>query len=324
MAEATYSSAPFISKDVGPGGPTDRAEVKVVTGYGNIFDLELSDKGKSVNVFFKVDNTKYKSSGWAPAGGNVVTKVEEAKAAGVPIYFRIEVRRKDTVDRTESIKDLSSLAKAKDNVVKSLAAVKIEGEEEWTISPHAKTRLEEDVFFGGASSAGGSAYDYSLEDLGHGNKPKESSADVTPSNWHPGIEAAPYSTLNKDGSLNVGSFAVAVPLNLFSFVVEYERTHEDAVGPLTDKQRILLAKVLMSAANELQLAVYDGKLENPDMSAGSHTRARAIIFEIIRTFYPLTGEIAGDKALMKEWRSNIVEKSLGMWRWGISEVEKVL
>lgn len=313
----TYSSAPFISLDA--VSPTDRAEVKVVTGYGDIFEIEASDKGKSNNVTFKVANSKYKSNGWVPVGGNVMAKIDEAKAAGVPIHFRIEVRRKDHVDRTLPIAEIATLALAKDNVVKSLAAVRLEEDAEWTVSPFAKTRLDEDPRAGGG--AGGSANDFSPEELGIGSKP---AAAPKPSynSKNNSFEAAPYATYNFDGTLNYGSAAVAVPSSLFSFVVEYERSNE-AVGTLAEKQRVMLAKVLLGAANELQVAVYDGRLEAPDLSLGSHTRARALMFETIRTFLPLTAEIVAEKETLKAWRDEIVAKSLAMWKWSISEIEKI-
>lgn len=313
MAE-TYSSRPFISRD-GVDSKGVRAEVKVVMGYGNIFDTEPSSAGKSTNVFFKVDNTKYKSNGWAPTDGVVIKKVEEARELGVPIHFRIETHRKKNADRTTPINELSDLGNAKDNIFKSLAAVKIEGEENWTISQHALTRFDEDP----AGDGNISANNQTAEQLGIGRAP-EPTASKAPA--HRGIEAPPYSTYNNDGSLNVGSMAVAVPLNLYSFVVEYERSHEE-LGTLTDKQRVVLSRVLLSAANELQLSIYDDKLDKPDLSAGSHTRARALLFEVIRTFFPLTSETVSDKAQLVAWRNNLVEKSLGMWRWGISEIEKI-
>lgn len=313
MAE-TYSSRPFISKD-GIDSNGVRAEVKVVMGYGNIFEVEASDRGKASNVTFKVDNTKYKSNGWAPTDGNVIKKVVEAQELGVPIYFRIETHRKKDADRTIPIGKLSDLGNAKDNIFKSLAAVKIEGESEWTISQHALTRFDEDP----AGDGNVSAINQTPEQLGLGRAPAQAASKAP---THRGIEAPPYATYNNDGSLNVGSMAVAVPLNLYSFVVEYERSHEE-LGTLTDKQRIILSRVLLGAANELQLSIYDDKLDKPDLSAGSHTRARALLFEAIRTFYPLTSDIVSNKENLKAWRNDLVEKSLGMWRWGISEIKKL-
>lgn len=314
MAE-TYSSRPFVSHD-GVDSNGVRAEVKVVMGYGNIFEVEASDRGKASNVTFKVDNTKYKSNGWAPTDGVVIKKVKEAQELGVPIHFRIETHRKKDADRTTPISDLSSLGNAKDNIFKSLAAVRIEGEEDWTISPHALTRFDEDPSTGGNISANSQT----PEQLGIGQRKAAPASSNAPA--HRGIEAPPYATYNNDGSLNIGSMAVSVPLNMYSFVVEYERSH-DEVTALTDKQRIVLSRVLLGAANELQMSIYDGKLDKPDMSAGSHTRARALVFEVIRTFYPITDEIVSNKESLKTWRNSVIEKALGMWRWGISEAKRV-
>lgn len=310
----TYSSNPFISHD-GIDSNGVRAEVKVVMGYGNIFEVEASDRGKASNVTFKVDNTKYKSNGWAPSDGVVMSKVKEAQDLGVPIHFRIETCRKKHVDRTESINKLAKPGEAKDNVFKSLAAVKLEGEDEWTISPQALTRFDEDP----ASDGNISANNQSREQLGL-DKKSSSSPAKTPAQH--GIEAPPYATYNNDGTLNYGSMAVAVPLNLYSFVVEYVRNNE-AVADLTDKQKVVLARLMMSAANDIQIGIYDGEIDKPDLSAGSHTRARALIFETVRTFHPITMDVVSSKENLKEWKENVVTKSLAMYRWAIAEIKKL-
>lgn len=312
---STYSRAPFISYD-GKDENGLRAEVKVVVGYGDIFYVEDSDNGKAAKVTFKVENSKWKSSGWAPLDSNVIEKVKEAQSSGVPIHFRIETRRKDHVDRSMPMAEVSpprDSTAARDNTVKSLAAVRLESEENWVISPHAKTRLEEDPKSGGGSP---SAYDTPLEEL----KPKPSSPHASAPS-HSGVEAPPFTTYNNDGSLNLGSVAVSVPSNLFSYVTEYERTHKIEFN---DKQRIILSKLMLSASNEIQLGIYDGeKLTKPDLSLGSHTRARALLFESIRTYFPITLELVESKEEMMTWRKNLVEKSLWLWRWSISEVNKL-
>lgn len=313
---STYSRAPFISYD-GKDDKGLRAEVKVVVGYGDIFDVEDSDNGKAAKVTFKVENSKWKSSGWAPLDSNIMKKVKEAQDAREPIHFRIETRRKDHVDRSLPMIEVSpprDSTAARDNTVKSLAAVRLDSEEDWVISPHAKTRLEEDPKSGGGSP---SAYDTPLEEL----QPKPSSSHSSAPSYS-GVEAPPFNTYNNDGSLNLGSVAVSVPANLFAYVTEYERTHK---LEFNDKQRIILSKLMLSAANEIQLGIYDGeKLTKPDLSLGSHTRARALLFESIRTYFPITSDLLDSKEKMMEWRGNLVEKSLWMWRWSISEVNKII
>lgn len=312
----TYSAKPFISYD-GLDEKGVRAEVKVVTGYGTPANIEPSSAGKSFKVSFAVENTKYLPSGWAPDGSNVLEKVREAQEAGEPIHFRIETRRQKHVDRSlpmDEVAPKGDTAAARDNIHKSLAAVKREGDEHWTISPHAVTRLDEDP---APSSGMYSAYDIPAEKLG-----KPASSGGGDYAQYSGLEPAPYVTRLKDGSINPGSIAASVPLNLLSFVAEWDREH-DELHQAGEKKRAIVAKAMLAASNELQLKIFDGQLETPDLGAGSHTRARALVFEVIRAYYPITAEVVGSKDSLVAWKDQIVEKALAMWKWSISEVEAV-
>ena len=312
----TYSRKPFITYDkIDENGV--RAEVKVVTGLGVVEKITPSDKGKSAKIDFRVENTKYLPSGWAPIDDPVYKVAEEALKSGEIIHFRIETRRKDGVSRSTPMDDLTprgDMSKSRENTFKSFAAAKRADDENWTLSPHIRTRLEEDPAEGSTENP----YDMSLASFTGGQPISKPAAGV-----NNGIEKAPYITMNNDGTLNPGSIAVSVPLNLYSFIVEYERNNSE-LGVLSDKQRIALVKVLLHTANALQIAIYDGKLDKPDLSAGSHTRARALLFEVIRTFYPVTPELVSSKENLLEWKGLLFEKALAMWRWSISEVESSL
>jgi hypothetical protein len=308
---STYTRKPFISHD-GLDEKSVRAEVKVLMGYGDIDSTELSTAGKSMKVSFKVENTKFLSSGWAPVDSNVSKKIEEAKELNVPVYFRIETRRQKNIDRITPIGELSSLANAKDNIHKSLAAVRINEDDEWTISPHAVTRLDEDPAAGGTYSA----YDMTPE-----QREANSSGPQTPAPSG-GSEPAPYITYGRNGAINPGSMAVAVPLNILSFVAEWNREQLD--GILDEKKQIVLTKAILSAANELQKSIYDGNLKKPDLGAGSHTRARALLFETIRSNHPITNELFESKETLIAWRKQLVDRCLLMWKWSILEVENLL
>lgn len=302
---STYSARPFISYD-GPDENGVRAEVKVTKGFGNVSTIEPSAAGKAFKVSFSVENTKYETSGWAPLDSAVLKKVQEAKERGEPIHFRVETRRKPNIDRTTPIAELSDLSRAKDSIVKSLAAVKFDEDAEWTISQQAVTHMAEDP-----PTGGNGIYKATAPDL---NKPGNSA----PAPWSGPGEPPPYVTTLKNGNINPGSMAVAVPINLLAFVAEWDREHDEPVG---EKKRAVVAKALLSAANELQLKIYEGELEKPDLSAGSHTRARALLFEVIRAYYPLTSEVVESKESLVEWRNKLIEKSLSIWKWGISEAQ---
>ena len=305
----TYSTKPFISYD-GADENGVRAEVKVVTGYGTVSEIESSKAGKSFKISFAVENTQYFPSGWAPDGSNVLEKIRKAEEGGEPIHFRIETRRKNDIDRTTPIADLTTLAMAKDSIFKSIAAVKFEGDEEWTISPNAVTRLDEDPVRSGGLYR---AYDQPRE---------ESAAPAQAPRQGGGLEPPPYVTHLRDGEVNPGSIAASVPLNLLSFVAEWDRDHAtDPTAVVGEKKRAAVAKVMLMAANELQLAIWDGKLEKPDLGAGSHTRARALVFEVTRMYFPLTAEVVDTKESLMAWKDGVVAKALAMWKWSITEVQ---
>lgn len=311
----TYSSHPFISHD-GLDENGIRAEVRVVTGYGNIKDIEPSANGKASNVIFSVENTKYLLKGWAPEDSDVMKKVHKAQENNEPIYFRIETRRKDHVDRSlpmDTVAPKKDMNAARDNIFKSLAAVKLKDDEEWTISKHALTRLEEDPRQGGAHSA----YDYSIDELRGSSKPV---ADNRSGSRH-SIESTPFFTRNNDGEINPGSTAVAVPLNLYNFVAEWNRTHENV--DFSEKQLIALTKAMLLTANRLQKDIYNGKLEEPDLALGSHTRARALVFDVTRNFFPITEETVADKKSLQNWADEVYNKALSMWKWSIEEINKI-
>lgn len=311
----TYSRRPFVSFDkIDEKGV--RAEVRVSLGYAVVEKIEPSGKGKSAKISFKAENNPHLVGGWAPVDDPVMEIVNDAFESKEPIHFRIEQRRKNDVDRTKTMDELAPAGDMKlshANTFRALVAVKRENDENWVMSPHIYTRFEEDP----VDTNHTSAYDVDLESFTGGKTNNVS----TQNNFSTkGFESAPYVSRNPSGDVNAGSIAVSVPLNMYSFVLDFEREHN--IEGLTDGQRATLAKVMLIAANELQIGVYsdtENPLEKPDLSLGSHTRARAIVFEVIRTFYPLTTNVAENKESLLEWKNNIVTKGLAMWKWSINE-----
>lgn len=326
---STFSRHPFISYD-GPqpdeNGELFRAEVKVVTGYGEIFDVEDSEN-KSRNpdnyaqkVVFKVDNSKYKSSGWAQSSDEVMKKVEEARSNGEPIHFRIETRRKKDIDRKTPINDLSYNSDvARENIHKSLAAVRLDSDEEWTVSRNAVTRLDEDPSGDGLSSAN----DYTLEEL-QALKRKQGGGNTATADrdWSNNLEAPPYILWLDDekSKINLGSGAIGVPLSMYMYVTEAARKDEIE---FTEQERRFLARAMVSAANAIQVAIFDGARKTPDMAEGSHVRARSVVFEVIRVFHPLSKEIMANSDNLRAWRDKIVESGTELLKWSIEETKLV-
>jgi len=206
----------------------------------------------------------------------------------------IETRRQAKIDRTEPIADLSTLARAQKSIHKSLAAVKMEGDTEWTCSQNMVTDMDE---YPNTSASG----IYSAR-----NMPKEDKVAVVPD------------------SVSVSAPKVlpeSVPLSLLFFVNEWDRNHNDDTLKVGEKKRSVVAKVLLHAANELQVGISDGVLELPDLSAETHSLAREIVLVVVREFYPLSSDVVSSKESLVRWKNNVVKKGLAIWKWGRNEVE---
>lgn len=321
----TYSSAPFISHD-GPDESGLRAEVRVVLGYGNVIDIEDSSNGNSKNIIFKVSNTKFKLNGWIPTDEeNLIKMAEKAMEDREPIHFRIETKRQKKVDRALPMSVIAppkDSEAARENTFKSLAAFKFEDDEAWTISTKALTRLDEDPQTGEANSA----YGHSLEDLqaAKQNNSKDARGGNASSGAKSGgfhsVESTPWFSRNHDNSINIGSTAVAIPMSVYVFVNNYAKENN---LELNQKQIVLIVKAIIGSANRIQVQAYedkDNRIEEPDLSLGSHTRARSLIFDVIKLFIPLTEEVVSSKETLVKWREEVETKALAMWSWSVDVV----
>jgi len=312
--EGTYSAAPFITYD-GIDSDGVRAEVSVVVGYGDVDEVEDSKAGKTKKVSFQVSNTTWGSSGWTRSP-KLQAMIEEAQETNEPIHFRVETRRKDGIDRTKPFKDLDSSRGAE--IVKSLAALKFEGDTEWTVSDDAVTRIDEDPSNGRSVNANQQSIDQLRPSAG------ESRSDGGSNGRNSAFEPAPYVAVWR-GEINPGTIGVSVPLNFLSNLMEYERES----GVKIDKERRKeVALVLLRIANALQKDIYVKFLKadyaGVDLTAGSHTRARALIFEVMRSFFPISDEIVSNDEEFKNWQRNIYNTAYGMWVWAIESVDEFI
>lgn len=315
-----YTSKPFITYD-GIDENGVRAEVKVVKGYTTIKELEKDTEGSgSANVIFDNPvNPDYRVNGWARRSEDnkeFMEKIRKAYNDNLPIHFRLEYRRKDTVDRSLPMSEITppgDITAAKNNIFKSVAAVMLDGDDEWTISTVAVTRIEEDPAPGGLNRA----YDHSLEELkGKKKEPQNTNSEIE---YSRSLEAPPYMVFNKDGNINPGSYAVAGPISFLNFIETYCREHEIEAE---DEQIKDLAVSMTRVANKMQKAVYRGALANPDLSLTSHTRARSILYDVVKTYYPITEDLFTDKKATVRWMKNVNRRGLEIWQWSIEVVQK--
>lgn len=333
MAE-TFGKKPWITYDqVDENGV--RAEVLVQSGVGIVESLKESKSGKAYNVRFSVDNNEHGYNGNVSKTEEIAKEIEKAYENKTPIGFRIEKRRKDfrmvngvkeAIDRSIPMSELSpprDMAAAADNTYKSLVAVLPEGSEEWMRSKFMKTRFEEDPVENGPT---GGSYDVDLDTFTGGQSKGAPGASATPPTIHKerSLEAPPFSDYNNDGSVNLGSVSVGVPLNILFFVSKYCK---DNGVSLDDDQQKAVAAMILKISNTLQKKIYkeqtDIDLKKPMLSAGSHSRARQIAFELIDLKYPITEELTNDQAF-KTWGKQIIEEGLNLWLWSLEESSSAL
>ena len=327
----TWSAKPFISYD-GKDEKGVRAEVKVVTGFGEVAKITPSGKGGSMKVDFSVENTQWLPGGWVPSNSPVAKKIEEAKESNSPIHFRIETRRKQDKDRTVSLESLttfegeSSADMARKNVYKSIAAVWFDGEEP-TVSEFAVTNPAEDPV-----QSGNGIYVASGEPV-QPPRTSGSNSPSSPSESGKFNEPGPfYNRMKIDGEyvLNPGSTTAGVAATFYGWLGEYERTADPELKDLmqfTKKEKVKIAKVMFTIANHIQIAIYNDMygvvLEKADPALGSHTRARGLVFETIRSEFPLNSAIAGDNEKLKEWMDSVEKAALSLWKWSMKIAQEL-
>lgn len=311
MSEDLYTTA-FVSHDFVEGDSVPRAEVFVVMGRGRVDELIPSDSGKSQQIVIDTGkifkNKPLKSKGWAPVDSSILKKAQEALDNDTLVDFRIETVRNKNVDRSIPIETLKTgMENARENVIHSVARIKLVNEEEWT-NGIMRTNPKEDV-----RKTGRSALDLSDDEIS-----AEKSSSTSNNSYSSMFEPPAWVTRNKNGEVHPGATAVSVPLTFYSFISKWERDKN-----ITVKQKFAVTEALVKASNELQMGIYSNfeePLTKPDLSLGSHTRARALVFDVIETFYPVTEDISSN---LDEWVNNIVEKGLKMWKWGIKQVNEI-
>lgn len=312
-----YTSA-FVSKDFVEGDAVERAEVFVVVGKGNITEIKDSGSGKAKQVIIDAgrvhDGRPLYSKGWAPADSDIIKKAQEALDNEETVEFRIETVRNKGVDRSEPIDELrKGMENARKNVTLSVARIKLVSEDTWT-EGIMRTNPKEDKVKTGRTAA-----DLTDEELG--TKSNSAGNGSTGNSWSNSVEPQPWIAKLKNGSINPGSYHVAALSNIYGFVSDYNRENELGLS-VEDIQKV--SKVVLSLANKLQVAIFEGELETPELDKQSHTRARALIFENVKNQNHLTSEIVEDSAELKNWMKAVYTAALKQWQWSIEGVEALL
>lgn len=310
--DRAWSSAPIIALDAGD----PPAEVKVIRGYGYVSDLE--EKEKSIKVTFMAHGKdgnprEYLPSAWIPKSEEQAVKIINASHNRKRnIYYRIEIRRQDKIDRKIPIEELTPLAVARKSIFKGIAAIKIKETDEWTFTKAALTNPAEDPSDERFPSAVGMA-PRNLSKSGS----DDSEGEVRK---YKGVEPPVFVTTMRNGDVNPGCIAVASPLGAYSLATKLAKDN----GLDFDKaKRGNLAKALLKMSGNLQMAIWDGKMKSPDMGVNSFSRARYFLEEIIATDEPVTADLFDDDNF-QQWQKRVESEALKLWRWSIKMVQKTV
>ena len=310
-------SAPLISYD----GGDPPAEVKVIRGFGYV--EEITEKEKSMKVTFMAHDKdgkprQYLPSAWIPKSEETIVKILNASHAKKrSIYYRLEIRRQDKIDRKIPIEELTGLAVAKDSIFRGVAAVRIREEDDWSFAKAALTNpLEDPSDERFPSAAGKPARDFSK---GSDENSGSSGGSSSKGNFHP-VEPPAFVTTTRSGEVNPGSVAVSAPLGAYSLASKLTR---EAALDFDKKKRGSLAAALLRICGSMQVSIWDGRLNSPDMGLNSFNRARYFVEEVILADEPLTEDLFdGDN--FKDWQERVETEALKLWKWSIKMVEKTI
>lgn len=306
-------SSPLVSYD----GGDPPAEVKVIRGYGHVH--EIDEKEKSLKVTFMAHGKdgkprEYLPSAWIPKSEEAIVKIiNGSHTKERAIYYRIEIRRQDGIDRSIPIDELTPLAVARKSIFKGVAAIKVREDDDWIFSKAALTNpLEDPTDERFQSAAGKAPRNFSKQGTDSG----PTSAKMAEYNVEPPV----FVTTTRSGEVNPGSMAVSAPLGAYSLATKLGRDHG---VELDKKQRGALATAILRMSGSMQVDIWGGKLKSPDMGINSFNRARYFIEEVIQTDEPISSNLFEDDNF-KEWQERVESEALKLWKWSVKMVEKTI
>lgn len=302
----------FISLD----GGEPPAEVKVIRGYGYVSDID--EKDKSMKITFMAHDKegkprRYLPSAWIPKSEESLVKILNASYSKKrAVFYRLEIRRQDGIDRKTPIEELTPLAVAKDSIFKGVAALKVRDEDDWIFSKAALTNPLEDP--------NDERFQSAVNKAPRNLSKSSDNGDSGPKGSFHAVEPPAFVTTTRSGEVNPGSVAVSAPLGAYSLASKLSR---DFDLDLDKKKRGTLATSILRMSGSMQIAIWGGKLKNPDMGINSFNRARYFIEEVIATDEPLASDIFEGNNF-KEWQERVEAEALKLWKWSVKMVEKTL
>lgn len=243
----------------------DGAELVVETGTGLVTKLEQKQGARNAHVTFKATHTDLRDpvSGWLDTFDTHATElVSAAFEQRFEIEYRIEVHRKENVDKTIPISDVAKRDKVRDLV--RVASISAGAAPQGAPAPSASGA-------GAGEAPTGARRDSSEPDA------SRQTSEATRRRGPKVAEARPWEELNSDGSPNLGCYAVQAAAGMVDLAVEVVLAAER--DPFPSLIRFVAARML-EAADEIQAGVRpDGRHDRMD---NSHSRARGILRTVLR------------------------------------------
>lgn len=307
---------PFISHD-GEDPQGVRAEVVVEAHTGTV--KEISELDKVAKVSFLGDGLNNPVHGYIQLEDPVLDIIKAAKKSKETVEYRIEIIRKNGVARDVPMSELrETMEKARDNVTKIIAGIN------GVLTTEARTNPAEDTASGGVykatemkpgsgSKGKGSAGPSPEESLAileravQAGLPHEPLSALLAATIHAGVDPAQalavaypkeqevkvqavrsreepvYRSHNTDGSLNLGSSQIIAGVSSENFARRSLTPIADKVdnfNELVEKY----ASIILAIADNIQISAYGNG--NADRMAGSHTRIRGVVYDVIDNSFP--------------------------------------
>lgn len=308
---------PWATAIVSLDGGDPPAEVKVVKGYG--YPMIASENEKSVQVKFYAEDKngnqrKYLPTAWLPKSEEKLFKlIKKASESKVHVYYRTEIRRKDNIDRSTPIEELTKdLDTARDSIFKGVAAVKVKESDDWIFAKAALTNPLEDPSNNRFQSAVNMAPRNKKASSTNGREAHDDNKR--------GVEPPVFVTVMYNGDINPGCLAVASPMGAYDVAT---KLLNDFYPEAKKNLRGVLARAILKMSGNLQMEIWGGEMQSPDMSANSFTRARHFVEMVIRNDEPISAETFNEETFGK-WQKRVESESLKLWKWSIKTVEKAV
>lgn len=311
----------FVSHD------GDGTEVYVATARAKVTDIE--ERTSSANVKLTASYLQHPLNGWLNLNEEAYEILRKAKEDGTEVEVRIEAQRKPKIDKSIPIQEIRDSKTAKTDIIKKIACVNGVFTSEALTNPEddpdtgkPKSALDRTAAPANNKTNGNSSAPAAnkgavlnlLNTLSTSREVSEpvidalkaqaliagatvqeiteaSTIPVEEPNSHGAsfaTEAPSFKDYNSDGRLNLGGPTVASGVGVYNYV--YEKLSKAQNNE--PKQNVVeyFAALILSMADVIQTGAY-GKGFRVDRKAGSHTRVRASLFNVIDlTSFPITNE----------------------------------